>query len=90
MTVLLETRSLNKHFGALHATRDVSFTLEEGARLRVDGCREEVVARRVADVEVDPRVECHELDEVARALAAGASKACNRKVELRPFLAPPQ
>jgi branched-chain amino acid transport system ATP-binding protein len=32
MTVLLETRSLNKHFGALHATRDVSFTLEEGAR----------------------------------------------------------
>ena len=28
--------------------------------------------------------------EVARSLAAGASKACNRKVELRPFLAQPQ
>jgi branched-chain amino acid transport system ATP-binding protein len=32
MTALLETKSLNKHFGALHATRDVTFTLEEGAR----------------------------------------------------------
>src|ERR1041384_5346309 len=32
MTALLETRSLNKHFGALHATRDVSFALEDGAR----------------------------------------------------------
>src|ERR1044071_7362927 len=32
MTALLETRSLNKHFGALRATRDVTFTLEEGAR----------------------------------------------------------
>src|SRR5262245_4107827 len=32
MTALLETKSLNKHFGALHATRNVSFTLEEGAR----------------------------------------------------------
>jgi hypothetical protein len=27
---------------------------------------------------------------VARQLAAEGSKACNRKVELRPFLAPPQ
>ena len=32
MTALIETKSLNKHFGALHATRDVTFTLEEGAR----------------------------------------------------------
>jgi ABC-type branched-subunit amino acid transport system ATPase component len=32
MTALLETRTLNKHFGALHATRNVTFTLEEGAR----------------------------------------------------------
>ena len=32
MTALLETRSLSKSFGALLATRDVSFTLEEGAR----------------------------------------------------------
>src|SRR6478672_6045900 len=32
MTALLETRSLSKSFGALHATRDVSFRLEEGAR----------------------------------------------------------
>jgi len=32
MTALLETRSLNKNFGALLATRDVSFTLEAGAR----------------------------------------------------------
>jgi ABC-type branched-subunit amino acid transport system ATPase component len=32
MTALLETRSLNKNFGALHATRDVTFALEEGAR----------------------------------------------------------
>jgi hypothetical protein len=28
--------------------------------------------------------------EVARELAAEGSKACNRKVELRPFLPPPQ
>jgi ABC-type branched-subunit amino acid transport system ATPase component len=32
MTALLETRSLSKSFGALRATRDVSFTLEQGAR----------------------------------------------------------
>jgi branched-chain amino acid transport system ATP-binding protein len=32
MTALLETQSLNKNFGALHATRDVTFALEEGAR----------------------------------------------------------
>jgi ABC-type branched-subunit amino acid transport system ATPase component len=32
MNALLETRSLNKNFGALRATRDVSFTLEAGAR----------------------------------------------------------
>ena len=32
MTALLETRGLNKHFGALHATRNVTFQLEEGAR----------------------------------------------------------
>jgi ABC-type branched-subunit amino acid transport system ATPase component len=32
MTALLETRSLSKNFGALRATRDVSFTLEAGAR----------------------------------------------------------
>jgi len=29
-------------------------------------------------------------DEVARQLAAEGSRACNRKVELRPFLAPPE
>ena len=32
MTALLETRSLSKSFGALRATRDVSFVLQEGAR----------------------------------------------------------
>ena len=32
MTALLETRSLSKNFGALRATRDVTFALEEGAR----------------------------------------------------------
>ena len=32
MTALLETQSLNKNFGALHATRNVTFALEEGAR----------------------------------------------------------
>ena len=32
MTALLETRALSMHFGALRATRDVSFTLEDGAR----------------------------------------------------------
>ena len=32
MTALLETRALSKNFGALRATRDVTFTLEEGAR----------------------------------------------------------
>jgi ABC-type branched-subunit amino acid transport system ATPase component len=32
MNVLLETRSLNKSFGALRATQDVSLTLEAGAR----------------------------------------------------------
>jgi ABC-type branched-subunit amino acid transport system ATPase component len=32
MTALLETRSLSKNFGALRATRDVSFALEAGAR----------------------------------------------------------
>ena len=32
MTALLETRSLSKNFGALRATRDVTFQLEEGAR----------------------------------------------------------
>src|ERR1700755_736869 len=32
MTALLATQSLNKHFGALHATRNVTFELEEGAR----------------------------------------------------------
>ena len=32
MTALLETRSLSKSFGALKATRDVTFQLEEGAR----------------------------------------------------------
>src|SRR3954471_10843423 len=32
MTALLETRSLSKSFGALRATRDVSFALEQGAR----------------------------------------------------------
>ena len=29
---LLETRGISKHFGALLATNDVSFRLEEGAR----------------------------------------------------------
>ena len=29
---LLETRTVSKHFGALRATREVSFRLEEGAR----------------------------------------------------------
>jgi branched-chain amino acid transport system ATP-binding protein len=32
MTSLLETRALSRNFGALEATRDVSFTLETGAR----------------------------------------------------------
>ncbi len=32
MTVLLETQSVSKNFGALRATREVSFKLEEGAR----------------------------------------------------------
>jgi ABC-type branched-subunit amino acid transport system ATPase component len=32
MTVLLETRALCKNFGALRATSDVSFRLDEGAR----------------------------------------------------------
>src|ERR1700704_3978257 len=32
MTALLETRSLSKSFGALLATRDVTFALEQGAR----------------------------------------------------------
>ena len=32
MTVLLETQAVSKSFGALAATRDVSFQLEEGAR----------------------------------------------------------
>lgn len=32
MTALLETRSLSKNFGALRATRDVTFALEAGAR----------------------------------------------------------
>jgi ABC-type branched-subunit amino acid transport system ATPase component len=32
VTVLLETRGLSKNFGALAATRDVSFRLEQGAR----------------------------------------------------------
>jgi branched-chain amino acid transport system ATP-binding protein len=32
MTALLETRSLSKNFGALLATRDVTFALEAGAR----------------------------------------------------------
>ncbi len=32
MTVLLETRAISKSFGALAATRDVTFKLEEGAR----------------------------------------------------------
>ena len=32
MTALLETRALSKSFGALRATRDVTFQLEEGAR----------------------------------------------------------
>ena len=32
MTALLETRSLSKSFGALRATRDVNFKLEQGAR----------------------------------------------------------
>ena len=32
MTALLETRSLSKSFGALRATRDVTFALEQGAR----------------------------------------------------------
>jgi ABC-type branched-subunit amino acid transport system ATPase component len=32
MTALLETRSLSKSFGALRATSNVTFTLEEGAR----------------------------------------------------------
>ena len=32
MTALLATEGLNKHFGALHATRNVTFALEEGAR----------------------------------------------------------
>ena len=32
MTALLETRALSKSFGALRATRDVTFALEEGAR----------------------------------------------------------
>lgn len=30
MSRLLEVKGLNKHFGGLHATRDVSFTLDEG------------------------------------------------------------
>ena len=29
---LLETRAVSKHFGALRATNDVTFCLEEGAR----------------------------------------------------------
>jgi ABC-type branched-subunit amino acid transport system ATPase component len=32
MTALLQTRALSKSFGALRATSDVSFTLEQGAR----------------------------------------------------------
>jgi ABC-type branched-subunit amino acid transport system ATPase component len=32
MTALLQTRGLSKNFGALRATRDVAFTLEQGAR----------------------------------------------------------
>jgi ABC-type branched-subunit amino acid transport system ATPase component len=32
MTPLLETKSLSKNFGALRATNDVTFALEEGAR----------------------------------------------------------
>ena len=32
MTALLETRHLNRMFGALQATTDVSFRLERGAR----------------------------------------------------------
>ncbi len=32
MTVLLETQAISKSFGALAATRDVTFNLEEGAR----------------------------------------------------------
>ena len=31
---LLETRAVSKHFGALRATNDVTFCLEEGARDR--------------------------------------------------------
>jgi branched-chain amino acid transport system ATP-binding protein len=37
MTVALETRGLAKHFGGLVATRDVSFTLERGARQALIG-----------------------------------------------------
>jgi ABC-type branched-subunit amino acid transport system ATPase component len=32
MTALLETRSVSRNFGALAASRDINFTLEEGAR----------------------------------------------------------
>jgi ABC-type branched-subunit amino acid transport system ATPase component len=37
MTALLETRALSKNFGALRATSDVSFTLEQGARRALIG-----------------------------------------------------
>lgn len=37
MTAVLETRGLAKHFGGLVATRDVTFTLERGARQALIG-----------------------------------------------------
>jgi ABC-type branched-subunit amino acid transport system ATPase component len=37
MSVLLDIRSLDKHFGGLHVTRSVSFTLAAGERLALIG-----------------------------------------------------
>ena len=45
--------------------------LHEGARLVVEARAEEVVRRRVADLEVDRRIELHELDEIVRGERAG-------------------
>ena len=37
MTALLQVESLDKHFGGLHVTRDVSLTLQAGDRLALIG-----------------------------------------------------
>lgn len=37
MTQLLEVRNLDKHFGGLHVTRNVSFHLAAGERLALIG-----------------------------------------------------